>query len=266
MARLVVRLALVATLAPLSLGCDPASSPDDGGSSRVDAPIAPGTDAPLAPGTDAPIAPGSDAPVPASCNGPERTGEATYYAADGTGNCSFPASGDFVAAMNTPDWAGSEVCGTCAEIDGPDGSVLVRIVDRCPECPTGNLDLSMAAFAEIAPIPDGRVPITWREVPCPVSSGLVVAVDFGANPYYLAVNVRNVRHRIVSVERRLPSGSWVPLVRQTYNVWVESPVEGAPVTTMHLRITDSHRGVVETDVAVTPNLEVVADQLPSCTG
>ena len=87
----------------------------------------------------------------------------------------------------------------------------------------------------------------------------------GANPYYLAVSVRSIRHRIVSVER-IVGDTAIPMVRQDYNVWVESPVSGAPVDTMHLRVTDSHGGTVEADVLVTPNLVVATDQFPVCPG
>jgi expansin (peptidoglycan-binding protein) len=45
--------------------------------------------------------------------------------------------------------------------------VVVRIVDLCPGCGLGDLDLSMTAFAKIAPLSRGRVPITWHFVPCP---------------------------------------------------------------------------------------------------
>jgi expansin (peptidoglycan-binding protein) len=107
---------------------------------RVDSP---GTDAPVAMDTHGLDAPRPDAPVPPSCLGPTRTGEATYYTfADGTGNCGFAASTDYVAALNDPDWMGSGLCDTCAEVTGPSGTVTLRIVDRCPECASGDLDLS----------------------------------------------------------------------------------------------------------------------------
>lgn len=253
------RFACSAALALFIAGCP--SSPNPGSD-------APGLDAPTpaldVPGLDAPR---PDVPVPASCLGPTRTGEATYYTfADGTGNCGFAASTDFVAALNDPDWEGSALCGACAEVTGPSGTVTLRIVDRCPECASGDLDLSPAAFDQIAERALGRVAITWHEVPCEAPGPLVFHVDYGANPYYLAVNVRSHRHRVVRVERRLGDGGWVDFVRQDYNVWVESPVTGAPVDVMHLRATDSHGGTVEADVPVAPpDTDVPAGaQLPEC--
>jgi len=80
------------------------------------------------------------------CDGAEsHTGEATYYTfADGSGNCGSPATPNdlMVGAMNHTDYAGSAACGACARIVGPQGTVDVRIVDRCPECPQGDIDLS----------------------------------------------------------------------------------------------------------------------------
>jgi expansin (peptidoglycan-binding protein) len=72
------------------------------------------------------------------------------------------------------------LCGTCAEVTGPSGTVTLRIVD--PECASGDLDLSPAAFDQIAERALGRVAISWQEVPCEVTGPLVFHVDSGANP------------------------------------------------------------------------------------
>ncbi|MBS2014794.1 MAG: hypothetical protein JST00_18035 [Deltaproteobacteria bacterium] len=99
--------------------------------------------------------------------GPEESGEATYYDADGTGACGFPKSSDFmVAAMNGAQYSKS-ICGKCVEVTGPLGKVTVRVVDLCPGCKRGDLDLSQTAFQKIAKLSAGRVPITWHYVACP---------------------------------------------------------------------------------------------------
>jgi expansin len=106
----------------------------------------------------------TDAPTD---GGAEYSGEATYYATDGTGACGFAASPSdlFVAAMNKSQYAKS-VCGECVSVTGPKGTVKVRIVDLCPGCSFGSLDLSEEAFAKISPLSAGRVKITWSFVPC----------------------------------------------------------------------------------------------------
>lgn len=99
--------------------------------------------------------------------GAEETGEATWYDADGTGACGLPTSNaDDVAAINDEQYS-KEVCGKCAAVTGPNGTVVVKILDRCPGCDRGDIDLSQTAFAKIAKLSDGRVKISWRFVPCP---------------------------------------------------------------------------------------------------
>jgi expansin (peptidoglycan-binding protein) len=51
-------------------------------------------------------------------------------------------------------------------VTGPKGSVKVRIVDLCPGCSHGDLDLSEEAFTTIASKSAGRVKITWHVVTC----------------------------------------------------------------------------------------------------
>ncbi len=99
--------------------------------------------------------------------GPDQKGQATYYDADGTGSCGFPKSTDLnVAAMNGTQYSKS-LCGKCVDVTGPLGSVVVRIVDLCPGCKNGDLDLSKSAFQKIAKLSAGRVAITWHYVACP---------------------------------------------------------------------------------------------------
>ena len=95
------------------------------------------------------------------------SGQATYYAADGTGACGFKATPNDldVAAMNGSQYKKSW-CGQCVLVTGPNGMVKVRIVDLCPGCAYGGLDLSEEAFGAIAALSAGRVKITWHSVPC----------------------------------------------------------------------------------------------------
>src|SRR5215468_659791 len=88
-----------------------------------------------------------DAPTSCAAIPAPESGDGTYYAADGTGNCSFDASPNdlMVAAMNDPDYQDAAWCGACLAVTGPKGTVTVRVVDRCPECKHGDLDLSPQA-------------------------------------------------------------------------------------------------------------------------
>ncbi len=219
-------------------------------------------------GGDTDPEPAQDGGSAGACVDPEeRSGEATYYDADGTGNCSFDASPDdlMVAAMNDADYAGSDACGTCAEVDGPSGQVVVRIVDRCPGCAAGDIDLSPEAFERIAELSAGRVPITWRYVPCQVDGPIRYRFKEGTNPFWTAIQVRNHQHAIASLEARLVGGGWEPIRRESYNYFVQA--DGLGEGPFDLRVTDVHGHAVE-DLEVVPGDGAVVDgasQFPSCT-
>ena len=52
-------------------------------------------------------------------------------------------------------------CGKYINVRGPNGTVKVKIVDTCPPCKSGDVDLSPEAFGRIADFAKGRVPISW---------------------------------------------------------------------------------------------------------
>lgn len=207
------------------------------------------------------------APNGPACDPEVHQGKATYYAADGSGNCSFDAApGDpLVAAMNTPDYAASAVCGACVAIDGPDGSITVRIVDRCPECPQGNIDLAEGAFPMIAKKELGIVPISWRYVSCPVDGDLVYHFKEGSNQWWTAVQVRNHRNAIAKFEYRAADDTWKSVARVDYNFFIDEA--GMGPGPYDFRVTDVHGNVIE-DQGV-PFKEAGdspgAGQFPACT-
>lgn len=95
------------------------------------------------------------------------SGDATYYGT-GLGSCGeVSKDSDMIVALNHGQMANganpnhNQLCGKTITAHGPKGSVTVKIVDTCPGCANGDLDLSPAAFAKIADMAQGRVPITW---------------------------------------------------------------------------------------------------------
>jgi expansin (peptidoglycan-binding protein) len=168
--------------------------------------------------------------------GVAQTGVATYYTGDGTGACSFdadPNDMDF-AAMDQPEWAGSAVCGACANVVGPNGSVTLRIVDLCPGCEAGHLDLSQQAFGKIAALSAGRVPVTWTLVPCAVTGPVTYQYKDGSSQYWTAIQVRNHRLPIAKLEWKGPSG-WVDVPLASYNYFVQA--SGVGTGSVGVRIT-----------------------------
>jgi expansin (peptidoglycan-binding protein) len=181
------------------------------------------------------------------------SGDGTYYAADGSGNCSYPAGGDLmVAAMNETDYEGSYNCGAYIEATGPKGTVTVKIVDRCPECQPGDVDFSPQAFAKIADLSAGRVPITWHLVSAPAGIGTIqFVVKDGSNPWWVAFQVRQ-HATIVSTLEVQVSGSWQALERQQYNYFLASSGLGnGPFT---IRITDIYgQQLVQSGITLSPS-------------
>lgn len=171
-------------------------------------------------------------------------GEGTFYDADGSGNCSFDASPDdlMVAAMNEADYDGSAVCGGCIHVTGPDGAVTVRVVDRCPECAPGDVDLSAEAFAQIAEPADGRVPISWYDVPCDVSGPVIYRFKEGSSQWWTAIQVRNTRWAIETLEVRI-DGTYEALPREMYNYFVHA--SGLGPGPYDIRLTDARGHVLE---------------------
>lgn len=164
--------------------------------------------------------------------GETHRGEATYYRATGEGNCSFEAGDDLlVVAVNTRDYARAALCGAYLAVTGPGGTVTVRVVDRCPGCKPGGLDLSRQAFERIAPLAAGRVAVRWQVVAGPVSGPVVYHYMDGSTRYWTALQVRNHRWPLAALEI-LPAGAdqWLRLERRAYNYFVHpEPIAAGPL-------------------------------------
>lgn len=167
-------------------------------------------------------------------------GVATFYDANGGGNCSFdPSPNDLdVAAMDLPEYNGSQACGSCLEVKGPKGTIKVRVVDSCPGCEDKgvNLDLSASAFAKLAEPKKGRIDITYAAVPCSVTGNLAYHFKEGSSKYWTAIQVRN--HRVAVTKLEYKKGSeWVPLERLDYNYFVAKSGVGDQPKGLSLRVT-----------------------------
>jgi expansin (peptidoglycan-binding protein) len=191
---------------------------------------------------------GGGPPIDTGCTGDPtiHEGEGTYYDfADGSGNCGFPATPNdlMVAAMNHVDYAGSAVCGACVNITGPNGQVKVRIVDQCPECPEGDIDLSPEAFEHIADLSAGRVPISWTYTACDVGGPIVYHFKDGSNPYWTAIQIRNHTYPVKTLEAADGSGNFTAIQRLDYNYFVaDGGLGNGPY---RLRVTDVNDHVLE---------------------
>ena len=170
---------------------------------------------------------------------PLHQGEATYYYADGSGACSFdPSPNDLmVAAMNAVDYNNAFYCGAYLQVTGPDAIITLRIVDLCPGCNAGDLDLSQEAFAQIAPLYLGRVPISWRVISPAIAGPIAYHFKENSNQWWTAVQIRNHRNPITKFEY-WTNNQWVAVPRVSYNYFVQS--SGLGVGPYTFRVTDMY--------------------------
>lgn len=240
-----------ATLLALALA-SVACTPDDAGSS----------DGPL---TSA----AADETGGSNCEGtPVFTGDATWYELGGNPvNCGYPTDSlpPYYAALNGPQYGAADYCGACILAEGPNGSVELLIVDQCPGCAMGDIDLSPAAFEQIAALDDGRVDVSWRVVPCsdaPESIGY--RFKDGSSQWWTAVQVVGHRTPVASLQYRRDD-DWVDVTRLDYNYFVED--QGMGPGPLELRVTDIFGNTLQNS-----GIELIADesviagagQFPAC--
>ncbi|WP_367318493.1 expansin EXLX1 family cellulose-binding protein [Streptomyces sp. HUAS ZL42] len=166
------------------------------------------------------------------------TGVATAYeAADGDGACLFGPSDDMmIAAMNTTDYETSRACGAYVRVRAANGaSITVRITNECPlPCAPGQIDLSQQAFAKLADLKVGRIPITWSLVSPSTSQTVSIRYKTGSSPYWCGIQAIGHRNPVARLEVRTGSG-WRQLPRTSYNYFISADGSGCGST---IRITD----------------------------
>ena len=180
---------------------------------------------------------------------------ATHYVLQGLPNCSYPsppADGLF-AALPPAEYSSAAACGEYVRVNGPDGSVLVKVVDQCPDCAAGHVDLSEAAFARLAPLAAGLVSVSYAPVANPPLPGPVsVAVKQGSSQYWLALLADNTGNPLSSVQVETASG-WLPLARASYNYWIAQSGAGPGPFTVRLTDTQGHQATV-TGITLSPGV------------
>jgi expansin (peptidoglycan-binding protein) len=173
-------------------------------------------------------------------------GTATHYVLQGLPNCSYPSppANQLFVALPPDQYDSAAACGGYMEVNGPDGSVRVEVIDQCPPCGAGHIDLSEAAFSAIAPLNPGLISVTYQYLVNPPLPGPVsLRVKETSSQYWLALLVMNTGNPLASVQlENQPTGSWYDLAQANYNYWVAS--SGAGTGPFTVRITDSAGHVV----------------------
>ena len=156
-------------------------------------------------------------------------GVATAYAVgDGGGSCLFGPSPDLmIAAMNYTDYEGGKACGDYVLVRAANGATLtVRIVNECPlPCAPGQLDLSQQAFAKLAELSVGRLPITWTLL-SPADIGTIsIRYKTGSTRWWCGIQVIGHRNPVAELEVRTSSG-WRQLPRTDFNYFISADGSG----------------------------------------
>jgi expansin (peptidoglycan-binding protein) len=193
-------------------------------------------------------------PAAGAAQAGEVSGVATHYVLQSLPNCSYPsppADGLFVA-LSPGEYDNAAACGGYLEVHGPDGSVRVEVIDQCPGCGAGHIDLSEAAFSAIAPLNAGLVNVTYQPLVNPSLPGPIsLLVKQGSSQYWLALLAMNTGNPLASVQVQSQSGGWYNLVQASYNYWVAQSGAGAGPFTVRLTDTQGHVVTVQ-DVALSP--------------
>ncbi|RJO73524.1 hypothetical protein D5S18_20160 [Nocardia panacis] len=167
-------------------------------------------------------------------------GEARYYHFDSEVACSYPnlePDGRYVG-LSGAEYGRADACGGYLDIHGPRGEVRALIVDRCPGCAAGELDLSAAAFERIAAPADGVVAVTYTMVRDPQPPAeLTYAVQPDSSPQWLAILLFGAGNPVRQVAIRPPGGDWRDLRHGRDNYWTGS---GAGTGPFAVRVTDVH--------------------------
>ena len=182
------------------------------------------------------------------------SGTATHYVLSGLPNCSYPSppANDLFVALPPSEYDGAAACGGYLTVTGPDGSVTVQVIDQCPDCAAGQIDLSEPAFAKLAPLGAGLINVHFQYLADPPLAGpITMEVKSGSSRYWLALLADNTGNPLASVQVQTASGGWVSLARASYNYWIAQSGAGTGPFTVRLTDTEGNQVTVH-NVALDP--------------
>ncbi|KAK7403348.1 hypothetical protein QQX98_010869 [Neonectria punicea] len=116
------------------------------------------------------------------------SGSSTFYGGNLNGGmCSFVTyklpAGIYGTAFSGSAWSTAASCGACIEVTGPGGKkIKAMIVDQCPECDKGHLDLFQDAFKAVGGT-DGIVQTSYKRVTCDITSPMAQSETKGGSNF-----------------------------------------------------------------------------------
>jgi len=102
--------------------------------------------------------------APASDATASYSGDMTFYNPEGvTGKCGHNnLQTDHVVALSASQLNGVANCDKTIRIHRNDLSTTAKVVDLCPGCGSGSVDVTPAVFNVLADPAEGRVHVTWE--------------------------------------------------------------------------------------------------------
>ncbi|ETW82098.1 Non-catalytic module family EXPN protein [Heterobasidion irregulare TC 32-1] len=87
--------------------------------------------------------------------------QGTYFAV-GLGACGWTnTDSDYIVALASADYGSGAHCGKTISVSANGKTHSAQVVDKCPGCSSGDLDMSPALFTTFADESVGVVQVTW---------------------------------------------------------------------------------------------------------
>jgi len=154
--------------------------------------------------------------IAGSVNATIFVGDGTAYSdavPDGSGfACSFRKifehTQTYFAAINIEQWEDGLACGKCVNVwctddfcTVKDKKIKMQIVDQCPECKKGDIDMSIPAYRDVTGIWPHRLTVNWEWTSCEdiVDGDLLLSPKDNQNQWYHAFYISNAANAIKNV-------------------------------------------------------------------
>ncbi|KAF0687751.1 Aste57867_20535 [Aphanomyces stellatus] len=174
------------------------------------------------------------------------------------GNCALMSWLDFApqfhVALNNDQYGSGGHCGRCVSVTCTDprctnkGTAVVgQITDRCPECKSGDLDMSLPMFQKITGFTTDRLQISWTFVDCPVQGGVQVCAKSGSSKDWLYVQPANT---VGGVQSMKINGGDAPIFPSSF-YYISTVLHTVELATTQVVMTSYSGETISTTVALT---------------
>ncbi|KAG6616015.1 RlpA-like double-psi beta-barrel domain [Phytophthora cinnamomi] len=175
------------------------------------------------------------------------------------GNCNFMSWPDDAvtkyAALNAEQWEETMNCGRCAQVSCTDASCagqaseIVYIMDQCPGCAYGDLDLSPDVFESITGQSYTKLSIEWQFVDCPISSSVQYCLKTGSSEFWVAVQPANF---VSGVQSLSINGQETSVIDSAYYFLIDGSGESvADLSSVSISLTGVNGEVLEETLSLT---------------